>query len=206
MAGLARGVAADNQPPAYRQDFQSTGPGSVPEELFILDGRFEVREEEGNRFLELPGAPLDTFGFLFGPAAKDNQVITARILGTSRGRRLPAFGIGSGGQGGYRLYASPAKKEIELLLGTAVVKTVPLDWKSGEWLWFKLQIRRVDAGRWRVEGKVWPASVAEPADWSVTDETGEEPLNGKASAWGMPFSGTPIRFDDLVATSVEASK
>ena len=39
----------------------------MPEDLLVLEGAFVVKAEGGNHFLELPGAPLDTFGLLFGP-------------------------------------------------------------------------------------------------------------------------------------------
>ena len=40
----------------YKTDFTRAEPGKVPEEMQVLEGAFTVHEDQGNRFLELPGA------------------------------------------------------------------------------------------------------------------------------------------------------
>ena len=80
--------------------------------------------------------------------------------------------------------------------------SVPFDWKSGEWTEMRLRIAKVAAGGFRVEGRAWAAWAAEPAQPLLTfDEMTLQPA-GKSGAWGMPFAGTPIRFDDLRVTAV----
>src|SRR5437867_13256826 len=98
----------------YRNDFEKAEVGKVPADYLVLDGGFAVKEEGGNKFLELPGAPLETYGVLFGPTEAANVSVTARILGTSKGRRFPAFAIGANGVGGLKLQISAAKKQVEL--------------------------------------------------------------------------------------------
>ncbi|HOY59850.1 MAG TPA: hypothetical protein PK640_17170, partial [Verrucomicrobiota bacterium] len=105
----------------YRNDFTQAEIGTLPGGMLALNGKFAVREQAGNRFLELPGTPLDTYGVLFGPAGRedgagsrgsdqaaetDNLSVTARIHGTNTGRRYPAFAVGLGGVSGYRLQVS----------------------------------------------------------------------------------------------------
>src|SRR5262245_56090812 len=51
----------------YQNNFEKAEVGKLPDEFLVLDGAFAIKEEAGNKFLELPGAPLDTFGMLFGP-------------------------------------------------------------------------------------------------------------------------------------------
>ena len=109
----------------YQNDFQKAELDSVPPDLMVLDGQFTVKEERGNKFLELPGAPLDTFGVLFGPNAKENVAVSARIFGIGSGRKLPAFDVGLNGVGGYKLRVSPAKRALELYRGDAQKTTVP---------------------------------------------------------------------------------
>ena len=75
----------------YQNDFEKAEIGKVPEDFLVLDGGFAVQQEGGNKFLELPGAPLDTFGLLFGPTETNNLSASARIFGTAKGRRFPAF-------------------------------------------------------------------------------------------------------------------
>src|SRR6184192_2726681 len=103
----------------YENDFEKTGLNKVPDDFLVLDGQFAVKEEGGNRFLELPGAPLDTFGALFGPTATDGHAVSARVFGTGKGRRYPTFAVGLNGQGtsAYRLTGSPAKRCVELFKG-----------------------------------------------------------------------------------------
>src|SRR5262245_32491536 len=97
----------------YQINFEKAAVGSVPEDFLVLDGRFAVKEENGNRFLELPGAPLDSFAAQFGPAEVDNVAVSVRIKGTAKGRRYPTFGVGLNGVAGYKLQVSPAKKMLE---------------------------------------------------------------------------------------------
>lgn len=93
----------------YENNFEKAELDKVPADFLVLDGAFEVKADGGNKFLELPGAPLDTFGVLFGPTEKDSLAVSARIFGTLKGRRFPSFGVGLNGVGGFRLLVSPAK-------------------------------------------------------------------------------------------------
>ncbi len=98
-------------------NFEQAETGTVPEDFLVLDGGFAVKQEEGNKFLELPGAPLDSFGALFGPSEKSDVAVSARIRSTNKGRRYPTFGVGLNGQSGYKLQVSPGKKALEIYKG-----------------------------------------------------------------------------------------
>ena len=161
LAALALPLAAADTKPVYENNFEKAEVGKVPADFLVLDGSFEVREEGGNKFLELPGAPLDTFGVLFGPTEKDGLAVSARIFGTLKGRRFPSFGVGLNGVGGFRLQVSPAKKLLELYKGDDVKTTVPFEWQNGVWAKLKLQLRKVKDGAWKVEGKVWAETAKE---------------------------------------------
>ena len=184
----------------YQNDFQKAELDSVPPELMVLDGEFVVKEEGGNKFLELPGAPLDTFGLLFGPNAKENVAVSARIFGTGTGRKLPAFDVGLNGVGGYKLRMSPAKRALELYRGDAQKTTVPLKWESGKWTHLKLQVLKSGEKEWKIEGKYWQEGGQEPAEPTLKFVDSDAPISGRASVSGMPYSGTPIRFDDFVVS------
>ena len=197
LIGLAFGAFAQRAKPFYQNDFEQAALDKVPDDFLVLDGQFAVKEEGGNKFLELPGAPLDTFGVLFGPTEKEGTAVFARIYGTGKGRRYPSFAVGLNGQGtaAYRLQVSPAKKALELFKGDEVKATVPYEWQSGAWTRLRLQVRKVKDGQWRVEGKAW--ADKEPSAWLVSFDEKEQPVAGKASIWGSPYATTPIRFDDL---------
>jgi hypothetical protein len=186
----------------YENNFEKAAVGKEPnpDEFLVLDGNFTVQENDGNKYLELPGAPLDKFGVLFGPTTNAGVCLSARIYGTGKGRRYPQFGLGLDGQNGYKLMVSPAKDAVEIYKGDDSVASVPFHWKTGTWTMCKLRIRQTDGPAWKIEGKVWPQTEAEPKEWTITLEEKTEPHPGRPSVWGSPISGTPIRFDDLLLT------
>src|SRR2546426_2440299 len=176
--GLAATLFAQADKTLYENDFAKAQPGTVPEDFLVLDGQFSVTEEGGNKFLELPGAPLDTFGVLFGPTEKEGVAVSARIFGTGKGRRFPAFAVSLNGVAGYKLQISPAKKLVELYKGDAVKRSESYEWESGKWTNLKLQVRKVKDGEWKVEGKAWQegSGSGEPASWTISFDEKEEPI------------------------------
>ena len=184
----------------YENNFEKAEVGKLPGDFLVLDGEYAVRESEGNKYLELPGAPLDTFGVLFGPTTNGGVCVSARIFATGKGRRYPQFGVGLNGQNGYKLKLSPAKDAVEIYSGDESAASVPFHWKSGTWVMFKLQVRQIDGPAWKIEGKVWLQTETEPAAWTIAVDEKTAPRAGGASIWGSPISGTPIRFDDLLVT------
>jgi hypothetical protein len=184
----------------FQNNFEKAAVGPLPEDFLVLDGDFSIKESEGNKYIELPGAPLDTFGVLFGPTTNAGVCVSARIYGTAKGRRYPQFAVGLDGQNGYKLKVSPAKDAVEIYKGDESVASTPFHWKPGTWTMFKLRVRQTEGPAWIIEGKVWTQTEAEPRDWKVALEEKTEPRPGRASLWGSPVSGTPIRFDDLLLT------
>ena len=181
----------------YENDFEKSQVGSTPDDFLILDGSFAVQEAAENKFLELPGAPLDSYGLLFGPTDSTGQMASVRILGISKGRRSPTFGLGLNGVPGFKLQVSPAKKQVELLRGDAAVLSAPFNWISGKWTWFRVQLRKASDGTHLMEGKVWMEGQEEPKEWLVSFPVKDLPPSGRASIIGSPYAGTPIQFDDL---------
>lgn len=208
LATLSLGLGAAETAPepaaakvVYEKNFEKEALDSVPSDFLVMDGAFAVKEEAGNKFLELPGAPVDSFGIVFGPTDKENTAVSARIFATGKGRRFPAFSVGLGGVGGYKLQVSPAKKLIELYRGDSVKASVPYEWAAGQWVRLRLEVKAAN-GSWKVEGKVWPDGAAAPATAQIALEDKEQPTSGRASIWGNPFSGTPLRFDDLAVSKL----
>jgi hypothetical protein len=202
LAGLALAAAigfADVQV-LYTNGFDRAEIEKVPEDMMVLDGGFAVKDEAGNKFLELPGAPLETFGVLFGPTEASGLAVTARVQSMGRGRRFPTFAVGLNGVGGFKLQLSPAKKLVELVKGEEVVASAPFTWESGSWTVLRLQCRKVKDGEFKLEGKAWKQGEAEPKEWQMSRTEAAESPAGRSSVWGMPFAGTPIKFDDLVVT------
>jgi hypothetical protein len=199
MLTITGAMAADSHV-LYKSDFTKTEIDKTPDDFLVLDGAFGVKEVEGRKVLELPGAPLDTYGVLFGPTTNSGVSVTALIRGVSKGRRAPVFGVGLNGVGGYKLKVAPTKGALEIYKGDDVIASVPFDWKSATWTNFRLQVR-ADGNAWKIEGKAWPQSAAEPAAWLVTADEKTAPPPGRASVWGSPYAGTPIDFDALTLSA-----
>ena len=198
---LGSAASATAQKIVYQNDFEKAALDQVPADFLVLDGDFAVKQEGANKFLELPGAPLDTFGVLFGPTTNSGVCVSARIYGTRKGRREPTFGVGLNGVAGYKLKVSPQKNALEIYKGDLSVASAPFQWKTASWTKFRLEVRPVGIGDWKVEGKAWAEAQEEPKEWMVSLEEKSAPHDGRPSIWGSPFSGTPIRFDDLMVTS-----
>lgn len=188
--------------PLYQNDFEKAEVEKVPEDMMVLDGAFAVRAEGTNKVLELPGAPVEDFSVLFGPTEAADVAVSARVYGTSQGRRFPVLAVGMNGVGGYELQLAPGKKALELFKGDERLATVPCAWESGTWTMLRLQVRKVGDGAWKVEAKAWRQGVPEPGAWMIAYDEKNEPPAGRAMVSGHPFSGTPIRFDDLLVVPV----
>jgi hypothetical protein len=209
LAALAfpplRAAFAANAPsaqPLYTNDFEKASEGDPPKDVAILNGTFAVKTVDGNKLLELPGDPVDSFGVLFGPDGESHLCVQARLYGTATGKRMPEFGVGLGDSNGYKLWLMPATGQLQILKGEDVVATVPHAWKSGSWTVMKLEAKAAD-GKTLVQGKAWAQGADEPKDWTIKFEDKDEAPKGRASVWGSPYSSTPIRFDDLVVTKAE---
>jgi hypothetical protein len=185
----------------YQNNFEKADLNQVPADFLVLDGDFAVKESDGNRFLELPGSPLDTYGVLFGSATNAGVCVSARIFGTGKGRRAPTFGVGLNGVSGYKLKVSPGKNSLEIYKGDDAAASVPFDWKTGAWTMFRLRVRQMGGDAWKIEGKAWTQTGPEPKEWMISLDEKTPPHDGRPSIWGSPYSGTPIRFDDLVVAA-----
>jgi hypothetical protein len=189
---------ASSPPALFACDFTGIPAGPVPDTMFmVIQGDFAVKESGTNKWLELPGAPLDTHLILFGPVTNANIAVEARVLTAKKGRRMPTFGVGLGGVAGYKLQIAPAKDAIELLLDAQVVTNTPFTWKSGAWTQCQLRVLQTGDNAWTIEARAWNAADPEPKDWPLKLVTQDKPISGQASVLGSPFSGEPILYDDL---------
>ena len=199
------GCLAFASPGGFSTDFSGDEIGKVPQDMQVVSGAFAVAEFNGDKVLQLPGDPLDTFGVLFGPPGQVETTVGARVQSETSGRRHSEFGVGAGDIAGFKLMFLPGQKRIELRKGDDPVATADYGWRwsSGSWTELRLRVRKTADGRWRVEGKAWRAGDPEPPGWAVSVEEKEQPTAGRASVWALPFSGKPIRFDNLTATSAQ---
>ncbi len=196
-------LATDAAPAVvYANDFQQAKPGELPDDFLVLGGEFTVQRDGTNQFLELPGAPLDSFGVQFGPTSRGDVAVSARVFSTNKGRRVPTFGVGLGGVSGWKVRVAPAKDALELIRDLDVKVSVPYDWKPGGWTELYLELREIKSNTWRVAATVWPQGESRPEQPQLVFEETEPPIPGRASVMGSPFAGTPIRYDDLKVVSL----
>jgi hypothetical protein len=201
LSCLTCGAQNESKPRVlYQNDFDKTDLRKVPDDMMVMEGGFAVAEDAGNRFLELPGAPLETFGVLFGPTETNGIGVSVRVFGTGKGRRFPTFAVGLNGVGGYKLQISPAKRALELYRGEELLTSAPYEWESGSWTVLRLQSRALNEGAVSVQGKAWKQAAAEPKQWLISHEDKSSAPPGRPSIWGAPYSGTPIRFDSVSVT------
>jgi hypothetical protein len=188
----------------YENDFEKAEIGKAPPGMEVLDGNFVVKADETNKFLELPGAPLDSFAVQFGPAETNSLSVSAIIRSSAKARRVPTFGVGLYGVAGFKLQITPAKKSLELFKDQTPLATASFEWKSGDWTVMQLRARQTGSDTWKIEAKAWTQGQQEPSAPTITTEFKTDALlSGRASIFGSPFSGTPIQFDNL---KVEATK
>ncbi len=204
LGSLLAATAHAAEPAAlFSEDFAKVPDGELPDPPFkVLDGQFKVLGDGEARFVELPGAPLESYGFLFGPANPSGVEASARIHATKTGRKFPTFAVGLNGASGYRLQVSPAKNAIELFKGDEAVASAAFKWTSGEWTQLRLALKPEKDGTFTLEGAASVGGTTPASALVRHTETKLQPA-GKAGVWGMPFSGTPIRFDDLKVTRLE---
>jgi len=191
-----------NLKPKYFQDFDKLPNEKLPDDLMVLLGKFRIIAEESNRFLKLPGTPLETFGLMFGPDEKENFEVSVKIKGTAKGRKYPAFGIGINGLGGYRLQVTPGKRALEIFRADEPAIQVPFRWEKNTWTQLKFRISKTEEKKWVIQGKAWSERDKEPDEWLISLTETEEPFGGRASIWGIPYSGKPILFDVLTVTTI----
>lgn len=192
------GLGAD-QPAAYSNNFAQAALGKTSDDLMILNGSFAVVDFKGTKCLELSPDPLDGDGMLFGPPGMIAGTVGARIWASSTGKRYPEFGIGSNDAGGWKLIVVPIQKILELRHGDDAKASAPYSWKSKTWTRLRLEVSHAADGTFSIRGKAWPDGAAEPSKWMIAAQDASAPPAGRASIWGMPYSGQPLRFDDLSA-------
>jgi hypothetical protein len=191
---LGSAIAAE---PIFKQDFQSLDLGPAPKEFLPLAGSFAVVADGANKVLELPGEPLDTFGALFGPSNAEDSTVSARFLGTKKGRKFPTFALSLRGAGGYRLQVSPGKGQLEVYKGDEPVSGVAYAWQTEKWTWLRLSVVKAGDG-WEVLGWAWVDGDAATKEPLIRVKVEGNVSGGRAGIWGSPYSGTAIRFDDIL--------
>ena len=200
ISGGESGAVAAGQ----KFDFQELAPGPLPEEgygVVDLEAKFLVAESGGQKYLELSPLPLVDGGLLLGKSIVGPCTITARIEATGKKRSHPRFGVALHGMNGPRLRMVPARKQLELVYSRDTEETVATadmtEWVSGKWCWMELSIAAAEGGS-LLEGRLWMEGSTRPEKPQIRYQATTPPGQGKPSIWGAPYSGLPVRFDDII--------
>ena len=184
----------------FVENFESIAPTKVPGYWINTDGKYAVREMEGNKVLvKNPTPPIfQRSRSLFGLASWANYTVEADVRATEKRRQMGDGGVvaqryelvlvGSGGRLELRSW------QIE---PTRTVK-VPFSWKADTWYRVKLQVENLPDGKVRARGKAWLASEAEPANWMIERL---DPIGNRMGSPGVfAYAPSEVFFDNIKVT------
>jgi hypothetical protein len=194
---LACALAPDARAAPVVLDFEDAPVGEEPDDLFVIDGTFSVVAAGDGKAVEIAAAPLVDSGAIFGESMQGSGSVQATVVAGAKPRSSPRFGVGLHGLSGYHMRVVPASGQLELVKNEETVLVVPFTWTPGQALTLRLDITAAGEGKWRVEGRPWPAAAERPAEPQIALDAEGKPGTGKASIWGTPYAGLPIRFDNL---------
>ncbi len=156
----------------------------------------------GNNYaLFLIPRPLDSYSVLFGPdTIKSSVIVSADVFASERGKTVPAFGVGTHGTTGFRLFLRGAREGMVLQIiynDNLVVGSIPYsNWRTDTWTSMKLFVHQTAPDKIEVYGKAWQQDQPE-SDWMVK-YTGKLKIEeGQCSIWGIPYSGRDLFYDNL---------
>jgi len=120
---------------AYEQNFEKIDEGSLPDDFFVLDGRFSVQERNARKCLILPGNPVGEFGFLFGPRfGLETMELSYSCLGGIKSRRHSAFSGAIGGIRGLNYRMNPSSGKGILTYLNDWKHDDHITWESKQWM------------------------------------------------------------------------
>lgn len=181
----------------YSFNAQEAEVDQASADVFLVSGLFTTKEEGTNRYYEVAALPLDDSIGQVGPSARGSASIQASVLGTKVARSAPRMGVGVHGQNGYRLVLVPVKKTLELWKSEEIVLSQPFKWESDTWYDLKLSVSKLNENEWSIEGKAWKKGETEPAKSQFLYKDQKLRGQGKCSLFATPYSGTPVKFDDI---------
>ena len=180
----------------WHEDFESIEEGKIPPHWVRAEGRFAVREMDGNKVLVKPPARrgLHRSNVYIGPPNMKGYTLQVDLLGTKPKRNLPDMGLIAHR---YTLEMQGNHQRLQVLSWRSdlrMAKWVDLKWEPNVWYTMKMTVDIVD-GTAHVKGKVWVKGEQEPDAWTIIVE---DPLPNREGSPGIyGYSPAEIYYDNL---------
>ena len=183
-------------PLPWQEDFESIEEGKSPPHWVRAEGRFVVREMDGNKVLVKPPARrgLHRSNVYIGPPNTKDYTLQVDLLGTKPKRNLPDMGLIANR---YTLEMQGNHQRLQVLSWRSdlrMAKWVDFKWEPNVWYTMKMTVDIVDRTA-HVKGKVWLKGEPEPEEWTITVE---DPLPNREGSPGIyGYSPAEIYYDNL---------
>ena len=180
----------------WHEDFESIEEGKNPAYWVRAEGRFAVREMDGNKVLVKPPARrgLHRSNVYIGPPNMKGYTLQVDLLGTKPKRNLPDMGLIAHR---YTLEMQGNHQRLQVLSWRSdlrMAKWVDFKWEPNVWYTMKMTVEMVDRTA-HVKGKVWARGEQEPDAWTITVE---DPLPNREGSPGIyGYSPAEIYYDNL---------
>lgn len=187
-------------PMPYSEDFSSIPVDKAPGTWLNTDGKYIVREVEGNKFL-VKKSDMGIFKRTrspFGAVEDANYTVQADVSAVEKRRQMGDAGVVAQR---YELVLFGNNQKLELRSWQIEPKRSfrkDFAWKANTWYRLKLQVENLPDGKSRARGKAWLASDPEPAEWMIewTDPIG----NRLGSAGIFADNANELFFDNIKVT------
>jgi hypothetical protein len=182
-------------------DFEQwTNVAHEPAQAKVIEGSFTLNipthPQAQGKALEVTPTPLAAAQLQLGPSARGNASITASILSSKAARSYPQYGITLYGNSGLKAILNPAKKQLELWKADELLKTTPLSWQDQQWYRLNLRASIKPDQSFQID-VVLTTTGPTATSISITHHLPKLSTQGKAGLIAIPYSGTPIYFDQV---------
>lgn len=185
----------------HEEKFEQIEEGSLPEDFFVLDGKFQVISNNGRKCLAMSGNPVGEHGFLFGPRLNEENIeLSFSCLGGLKSRRHNVFAGALGGARGLTFRVNPTSKEMILAMDrNDWQKTHPVQWSSNQWM--RILIRT----NWDKEKEETVAMLQVCQESSPEENLVESRIlidekipSGKCAIWGFAYAEKQMFWDNFL--------
>jgi outer membrane protein assembly factor BamB len=183
------------------ENFDAVAPGNPPPHWINTTGKYQVRDENGNKVLVklADNAFTKRARSFFGNNYEHDYTTEADVRATERRRQMGDAGVVAQR---YQLVLFGNHQRLELQPWqpeTTRTVTKEFPWKKDTWYRLKLRVENMADGQVKAQGKAWPATEPEPAGWMIERI---DPIGNRQGAPGV-YADAPFEvfFDNIKVTA-----